>query len=257
MKRLETERMILRPWRMEDAADLYAYAKDPSVGPAAGWKPHDSVEESQEYLSKAIAENDTLAMELKEDGHVIGALGLHDHSHGHVAVHELGYVMNAAYWGRGLMTEAALCVLNYAFEELQLPIVTVGHFRGNDRSRRVIEKCGFHFDGVRRMAFERYDGVVFDEFFYSITAEEWKKGARPLAAGWRFYQNPRCAYFPCHKTDTPERFSCQFCYCPLYLLGKNCGGNFRILNNGVKDCSNCLIPHYEYDRILARLSQEE
>ncbi len=58
-----------------------------------------------------------------------------------------------------------------------------------------------------------------------------------------FYQHKECEYFPCHDGADPETFSCMFCYCPLYALGENCGGNFRYTANGIKDCSKCLLPH--------------
>lgn len=58
-----------------------------------------------------------------------------------------------------------------------------------------------------------------------------------------FFQNEECEYFPCHANADPETFSCMFCYCPLYALGENCGGNFKYTKNGVKDCSGCLVPH--------------
>lgn len=58
-----------------------------------------------------------------------------------------------------------------------------------------------------------------------------------------FFQNRSCQYFPCHHTTRPTDFNCLFCYCPLYALGKDCGGNFHIPENGIKDCSGCLIPH--------------
>lgn len=58
-----------------------------------------------------------------------------------------------------------------------------------------------------------------------------------------FFQNKQCEYFPCHKTEHPDEFSCLFCYCPLYALGKNCGGNFSFTTEGIKDCSKCLLPH--------------
>lgn len=58
-----------------------------------------------------------------------------------------------------------------------------------------------------------------------------------------FFQHKQCEYFPCHRGADPETFSCLFCYCPLYCLGENCGGNFRYTENGIKDCSNCLKPH--------------
>ena len=75
--------------------------------------------------------------------------------------------------------------------------------------------------------------------------------------GYRFFQNCECEYFPCHKTDDPENFNCLFCYCPLYALGKGCGGNFRYVEGGVKDCTNCRIPHERenYRRIISRYGE--
>ena len=59
----------------------------------------------------------------------------------------------------------------------------------------------------------------------------------------RFYQNKACQYFPCHKVENEEAFSCLFCYCPLYTLGDDCGGNCTYTKEGIKDCSGCLLPH--------------
>jgi len=72
-----------------------------------------------------------------------------------------------------------------------------------------------------------------------------------------YYQNRECPYFPCHPGADPENFSCQFCFCPLYLLGKNCGGSFTVLPNGVKDCTGCLRPHLRENRdaLLRRLAE--
>lgn len=58
-----------------------------------------------------------------------------------------------------------------------------------------------------------------------------------------FFQNRECEYFPCHRGADPERFSCIFCYCPLYALGERCGGSFTYTESGIKDCSNCIRPH--------------
>lgn len=59
-----------------------------------------------------------------------------------------------------------------------------------------------------------------------------------------YFRNTECEYYPCHKTEN-EFFNCLFCYCPLYVLGEDCGGNFTFTPQGIKDCSNCLIPHSE------------
>lgn len=60
---------------------------------------------------------------------------------------------------------------------------------------------------------------------------------------YSFYSNRECEYYPCHAHGNPDNFNCLFCYCPLYVLGENCGGNFTYLSNGYKDCSQCLYPH--------------
>ncbi len=90
-----------------------------------------------------------------------------------------------------------------------------------------------------------------------------------MEKSYRFYTNEACKYLPCHKVENVEEFNCLFCYCPLYMLEEKCGGNFKI-EGGVKDCSNCLIPHkpngYEYinnklgeyiaDKAIERLTGE-
>ena len=60
---------------------------------------------------------------------------------------------------------------------------------------------------------------------------------------FRFFCNKDCCYFPCHKGLKEDEFNCLFCYCPLYALGDKCGGNFKYIEGGIKDCSECLIPH--------------
>lgn len=71
-----------------------------------------------------------------------------------------------------------------------------------------------------------------------------------------YFKNTECEYFPCHKTAN-EHFNCLFCYCPLYTLGDKCGGDFKYTNDGVKDCSDCLVPHSEngYSYITSRFSE--
>ena len=71
---------------------------------------------------------------------------------------------------------------------------------------------------------------------------------------YSFFQNRECEYFPCHKVASDENFNCLFCYCPLYALGKKCGGNFRYDEKGFKDCSGCTFPHRRenYERIVSR-----
>ena len=74
---------------------------------------------------------------------------------------------------------------------------------------------------------------------------------------YKFNQNCQCEFFPCHKGVHEADFNCLFCYCPLYALGDKCGGNFTYLDNGIKDCSNCLLPHRRenFDRIMEKMGQ--
>ncbi len=58
-----------------------------------------------------------------------------------------------------------------------------------------------------------------------------------------FFTYKACPYFPCHTTDDDDNFNCLFCFCPLYTLGSNCGGNFTYTQAGIKDCSQCVLPH--------------
>lgn len=148
--RIETERMILRPWQETDLLDFNEYARVDGIGQRCGWLPHKSLEESKMILRMFMQEKRTFALELKENGKVIGSIGLEarDADLGigdHLMGREIGYVLNKDYWGLGLMPEAVLSVIDYCFKELDFDWLTCGHFVWNDQSRRVCEKCGFRF----------------------------------------------------------------------------------------------------------------
>ena len=72
-----------------------------------------------------------------------------------------------------------------------------------------------------------------------------------MKASYKYFKNKRCEYFPCHKNADRKTFNCLFCYCPLYPLGKNCGGAVKYTKKGIKDCSACALPHIPggYDHI--------
>ena len=79
----------------------------------------------------------------------------------------------------------------------------------------------------------------------------------PRECAYSFTQHTACEFFPCHKTAHTENFNCLFCYCPLYALGSDCGGNYKWSEKGVKDCSDCLVPHTRdsYDYILKKFPE--
>ena len=146
---LTTERLVIRRWEEEDAEALFPLAADPAVGPIAGWPPHQSVEESRNVIRSILSGPETYAVCLREDGRVIGSVGLHLQGHTDLTDRadecELGYWIGKPFWGHGYMTECAREILLRAFEDLGMRAVWCGYFDGNDRSRRVQEKCGFRY----------------------------------------------------------------------------------------------------------------
>ena len=160
--RIETQRLILRPWQESDLQDFYEYASVPGVGEMAGWKHHSSLAESRMILDMFIRDRKTFALEWKESGKVIGSLGLEepvpDPTTGELCGREIGYVLAKDYWGMGIMPEAVHAVIKYCFNTLDFDFLTCGHFLRNDRSRRVVEKCGFVYFGESRYE-TRYDTV--------------------------------------------------------------------------------------------------
>ena len=143
---LETKRLILRPWKLEDAEDLYEYAKDPAIGPPAGWPPHTSVENSREIIRNVFSAPETYAVCLK-GGNPVGSIGLKLKGHTDMTDRddecELGYWIGKPFWGQGLIPEAARELLCHAFEDLGMRAVWCGYYEGNEKSRRVQEKLGF------------------------------------------------------------------------------------------------------------------
>lgn len=172
MNTLETERLILRPFSIDDAQGLYEYAKNPDVGPWAGWKPHESVEESREIIETIFLPAKAWAIILKKDGRMIGSISLEKDRHRDENSREIGYSLAKDMWGKGIMTEACKEVLRFAFEEMNLQLVGICTSPKNKRSQGVIRKCGFVYEGCIRKAYRQYSGECRDSYCYSMLAEE-------------------------------------------------------------------------------------
>ncbi len=159
--RLETERLILRPWTWDDLEDFYEYASIEGLGQMAGWTPHKSIEESRMILNSFISHKKTFAIELKENGKVIGSLGIEEPDpdpEKEKLGRELGYVLHKEYWGRELMPEAVKAVISWCFDTLHYDFLTCSHFDWNVQSKRVIEKTGFRYFSTTKHE-TRYDTV--------------------------------------------------------------------------------------------------
>ena len=173
---LETNRLILRPWREDDAEDLYRYASDPEVGPPAGWQPHTSVENSREIIRTVLSAPETYAVCLRENGNPIGSIGFHRADLAELDdEYELGYWIGKPYWGQGLIPEASREMLRHAFEDLGMNRIWCGYYDGNVKSRRVQEKLGFVYhhttEGIELSALnEIRTGHVM-----LMTREQWEK----------------------------------------------------------------------------------
>lgn len=171
---IETERLLLRPWEDGDAADLYALAKDPRVGPAAGWPVHTSEKNSLEIIRAVLSDPFTFAVTVKGEGRAVGSIGAFPpRGCGGSDELEIGYWLGVPYWGRGYMPEAVKRLMRLCFEDLDCRRVWCRHFAGNDKSRRVIEKCGFRREFLRESAIAPL-GERKIEYIYSITAAEWR-----------------------------------------------------------------------------------
>ncbi|MBQ5675417.1 MAG: GNAT family N-acetyltransferase [Lachnospiraceae bacterium] len=143
----ETSRLILRPWKIEDAEELYKYAKDPRVGPRAGWPVHTSVENSREIIKTVFSVEGTYAVVLKETELPIGCIGIMRNANLSTAEDEveLGYWLGQPYWGQGVIPEACEALIKYCFETLDCSKIWCAYYRGNHNSCRVMQKCGFEF----------------------------------------------------------------------------------------------------------------
>lgn len=180
---LETERLLLRPWEEEDAPALYKYARDHRVGPMAGWAPHGSEEDSLEIIRKTLSAPETYAVVLRETGEPVGSAGIHFQSGLPLGPGEaeIGYWIGVPFWGRGLIPEAVEALLERCFTDLGCHTVWCCYFDGNEKSCRVMEKCGFTYHHDMTGEPNQYNGISVTHVT-RLTREAWL-ARRGQAAG--------------------------------------------------------------------------
>lgn len=162
MTTIVTERLILRPWEDADAPALYRLARDPEVGPAAGWFVHGSEEQSLEVIRDILRGPESYAITLRGTGGaqdavaarepagtLVGAISLMGAQAsdlvGGAGEYEAGYWVGRPFWGRGYCPEALRALIARARDELGARTIWAGYYTGNGKSRRVMEKCGMSF----------------------------------------------------------------------------------------------------------------
>ena len=160
---METDRILLRHWRESDAESLFKYASDPDVGSRAGWPPHKSVEESLEIIRTVFNNDTTWAIELKETGEAIGAIGYGPSCDCKLPAREgepiTGYWIAKPYWNQGICTEALALMIDRIRRTTDIPSLISGHFIDNPASGRVMEKCGFIPTGETCIDETQYQGA--------------------------------------------------------------------------------------------------
>ncbi|HET9495274.1 MAG TPA: GNAT family protein [Chloroflexia bacterium] len=177
---LETERLVLRRPRMEDAADVFEYRSDPEVIRTVTFDLHVSIEDSQAWLQRTLerapAESGAcvFALELKSSGKMIGTCGIFLDDVGHARA-GTAYVLNRAYWGQGLTTEALRAVVDLGFLRLGFNRIFALCLPENVASARVMEKVGMIYEGILR-EYLFFKGGFHDVEVHSILRREWGAG---------------------------------------------------------------------------------
>lgn len=176
---LSTKRLTLRRWKEEDADSLYEYAKDPEVGPIAGWPPHNNIEESLEVIKNVLNGAECYAICEKGSDKAIGAVELKLNGHTDMTERddecELGYWLGKPFWGRGYMPEAVRELIRHGFEDLGMTTIWCGYYDGNQKSKIVQEKVGFVFHHTcSEVPVPLMDEIRVGHTNY-MTREQWKK----------------------------------------------------------------------------------
>ena len=164
---LETDRLVLRQLSVRDKNDMFEYAHKPEITEYLLWYEHESVAFTAKYLKYLQSqyrrgEYFDWALVNKAQNKMIGTCGFVSFDTSNNSA-EIGYVISDAYWGRGYATEAVRRVIEYGFEELGLNRIVARHIVGNDRSGRVMQKCGMQFEGIQRRAMyikEKYRDIA-------------------------------------------------------------------------------------------------
>ena len=173
MTTLETQRLILRGWRESDVDDLYTIMKNASVI-MGGWEPHANINVTLNVLNAYVENDDRWAVALKDSKKVIGCVRVYpDNNRGNFYAKSINYVLSEDYWGNGYMTEAIKRIIKYLFDELNIDLLSAFHIPDNNKSKKVLEKCGFEYEITIKQGYERFDGEVFDSVCYSILKSDY------------------------------------------------------------------------------------
>jgi RimJ/RimL family protein N-acetyltransferase len=173
---LETERLIIRKWNVNDANDFYEIDSNPNITIPVGWGVHKDKSKSLKMLNILIKKDSEWAVISKENNKAIGCVGFNFDTlrKASISSRNIIYALNEEYWGRGFCSEAVKCLIKYLFEEMQIEILCGHCFSYNLRSKKVLENCGFTHEGTVRMYEKKKDDII-DYVLYSMTKDEYIK----------------------------------------------------------------------------------
>lgn len=176
--KIETERLILRRFTIEDDDEMYRnWASEDEVTKYLTWPTHTDVGVTRMVLNTWIDDYSKpdyyqWGIELKETGELIGNISVVQYSEEKASAN-LGWCMGTAWWGQGIMPEAGKAVLKYLFEEVGFNRIAAQHDRENPKSGRVMQKIGMTYEGTLRANGKNNRGII-DEVCYAILAEEYR-----------------------------------------------------------------------------------
>lgn len=164
MRKIETERLILRPLSIEDASAVFEWAGDPIVNRYMPYPLHENVHQAEEWIG-SLGDKNEFCFCLKDSGKVIGA-GSVSYNEEYDS-YELGYNLNRHYWGMGYATEVSKALIQWAYQNLGARDFFARHANENKASGNVLRKCGFQFE--RYGQYGRYDGSeIFEASYYTL-----------------------------------------------------------------------------------------
>lgn len=168
---LQTDRLVLRPFSMDDVMDVFLYASNKDVTKYLTWEAHTDLLQTEKTIKELyINSPGTYAIELRSENKCIGCIDLRLDKKNNKG--SFGYVLNQNYWGQGYMSEALMITLNFAFAKLNLNRIQSTHYVGNEASGFVMQKCGMKYEGMG-LEEVKVKGIYHDVVHYAILKCDW------------------------------------------------------------------------------------
>ncbi len=179
---IATKRLVLRKWKDDDADRLYELASNPEIGQGAGWLPHENVKYSRAVIRSIFASDGEFAITLKDktDNLPIGAIGIHIGSNPKRGINredeaEVGYWIGREYWNRGFATEALCGIVSYCFDDIGLSKLWCGYFDTNEKSMKVMKKCGLKYSHRNEHLYNAMLKEYYDETMMFISIDDYRR----------------------------------------------------------------------------------